>query len=193
MITVTVYNTAGASKKEVQTNATTWQELQVDLTKAGVTYEGMKAILGGSHLTLESDTAVLPTEDFKLFLSATKVKSGVSTLSYVDAKDAVKAYRVYAIEEEDEDLLALIGNCSGKSELELNMLVDSAKDYIDRKTRAASNQTSILFEEEIKERIFAIEYRLSIINRFNKDIYDAAKLEELNNDWNALKQSLPKN
>lgn len=193
MITVTVYNTAGASKKEVQTNATTWQELQVDLTKAGVTYEGMKAILGGSHLTLESGTAVLPTEDFKLFLSATKVKSGVSTLSYPDAKDAVKAYRVYAIEEEDEDLLALIGNCSGKSELELNMLVDSAKDYIDRKTRAASNQTSILFEEEIKERIFAIEYRLSIINRFNKDIYDAAKLEELNNDWNALKQSLPKN
>jgi len=193
MTTVTVYNTAGASKKEVQTNATTWQELQVDLTKAGVTYEGMKAILGGSHLTLESGTAVLPTEDFKLFLSATKVKSGVSTLSYLDAKDAVKAYRVYAIEEEDEDLLALIGNCSGKSELELNMLVDSAKDYIDRKTRAASNQTSILFEEEIKERIFAIEYRLSIINRFNKDIYDAAKLEELNNDWNALKQSLPKN
>lgn len=190
MITVTVYNTAGASKKEVQTNATTWQELQVDLAKADVTYEGMKAILGGSHLTLESDSALIPTEDFKLFLSATKVKSGLSNLSYYEAKDAVKAYRVYAIEEDDEDLLALIGNCYGKSELELNMLVDSAKEYIDRKTRAASSQTSMLFEEEIKERIFAIEYRLSIINRFNKDIYDSTKLKELQQDWSELKASL---
>jgi len=190
MITVTVYNTAGASKKEVQTNATTWGELQADLTKEGVTYEGMKAILGGSHLTLDSDIAVLPTEDFKLFLSATKVKSGGSDLEYDDAKDALKAFRIYAIEEEDEDLLALIGNYSSKSTSELNSLIDTANEYIEKKTRAASNQTSILFEEEIRERIFAIEYRLSIINRFNKEIYDSAKLKELEQDWEALKKTL---
>lgn len=190
MITVTVYNTAGASKTEVKTNATTWGELQLDLTKEGVTYEGMKAILGGSHLTLDSDIAALPTEDFKLFLSASKVKSGNSDLSYEDAKDALKAFRIYSIEEEDEDLLALIGNYSNKNTSELNQLIDTANDYIEKKTRAASNQASILFEEEIRERIFAIEYKLNIINRFNKEIYDSVKLKELQEEWNELKKTL---
>ncbi len=87
---VTVFNTVGSKKTVVDTNATTWEELKEDLDKAGIAHSGMRAIVGENQVTLESNKARLPigltagdevTNNFTLFLSPRKVKSGASSLS----------------------------------------------------------------------------------------------------------------
>lgn len=84
--TVTIYQTRGNTKPvKVETEANTWGELKLDLTKAGVDYSNMKAIIGETKTILELDGASLPqgitvgdkvTNNFHLFLSVKAQKAG---------------------------------------------------------------------------------------------------------------------
>lgn len=74
---VKVYSTQGG-EKDVQTSATTWGQLQEDLRKNGVAYDGMKSVVGETKVTLEADAAMLPSEGFTLFLMPKKTKAGVN-------------------------------------------------------------------------------------------------------------------
>lgn len=74
--TVTVYNTIGSNQILVESSATTWGELQQDLDLRGVSYHGMKVVVGETQVSLESSAAQLPTTAFRLFLMPQKVKSG---------------------------------------------------------------------------------------------------------------------
>lgn len=73
---VTIYNTIGNNKTVIETSAGVWGGLQEDLSRAGIHFSGMKAIVGETQGTLESNQAVLPEADFTLFLMPQKVKSG---------------------------------------------------------------------------------------------------------------------
>jgi len=73
---IIVYNTHGDNERHVQSSATTWGELQSDLEVNGVSYRGMKAVIGETQNTLESNQAVVPEGPFSLFLMHQKVKSG---------------------------------------------------------------------------------------------------------------------
>lgn len=75
---VTIFTTAGQNGKKVNFSGTTWGELKTVFRENGVNYEGMKAVIGGSQLTVEADAAALPSENFKMFLLPVKTKSGVS-------------------------------------------------------------------------------------------------------------------
>lgn len=74
--TVKVFSTVGSNKSQCETSATNWETLQEELAGKGVLLSGMKAIVGGSEVTLESPNAQLPSGDFMLFLVPDKVKSG---------------------------------------------------------------------------------------------------------------------
>lgn len=103
--TVTVYSTKGQNTQKVETEANTWGELKKDLTKAGVEYSGMKAIIGETKTVLELENAVLPkgltiggvvTDNFCLFLSAAKQKAGLinsESASYGELKSFIKTER----------------------------------------------------------------------------------------------------
>lgn len=73
---VTVYSTAVSSSRTIETSAATWGELQSLLGEQGISYSGMKAVVGESQVTLESNAAILPDSNFTLFLLPQKVKSG---------------------------------------------------------------------------------------------------------------------
>jgi hypothetical protein len=73
---VITYSTLGDNMKEVNSAATTWGELQVDLSRAGVRFEGLRAMTNPGQVTLESLQAELPQGEFQLFLMPQKVKSG---------------------------------------------------------------------------------------------------------------------
>lgn len=81
MSKVLIYSTSGRSGFEFETTATTWEELQRDLSTNQVSYDGMKAVLGESRLTLESPKAQIPQLDFTLFLMPIKTKSGYVIIS----------------------------------------------------------------------------------------------------------------
>ena len=83
--TVTVFNTVGSKKTIIETEAQTWEELKHDLDAKEIAHNGMRAIVGENQTTLESNGARLPlgltvgselTNDFTLFLSPRKIKSG---------------------------------------------------------------------------------------------------------------------
>ncbi len=90
--TVTVYNTIGSNQIPVETNATTWGELQLDLDRRGVSYHGMKVVVGETQVSLESSAAQLPDTAFRLFLMPQKVKSGNfgNDEALVDWEDGIK-------------------------------------------------------------------------------------------------------
>lgn len=85
---VTVYNTLGGNMTDVMSDATTWKELQSDLTRYGVPYSNMSAVIGETQVTLESDVAQLLQGDFQLFLVAKKVKSGQDE-EYLNSLDGI--------------------------------------------------------------------------------------------------------
>ena len=83
---IQVYSTQ-MGQKEVETTATTWKELQSDLSSSGINFSKMKAVIGENKLTLEADGAILPTEGFTLFLMNKKTKAGA------DAKKFFASYK----------------------------------------------------------------------------------------------------
>ena len=85
---VTVYSTKGQQKYEHETSATNWGVLKSELN--GVfDFESLNATENITRRDLTVDTALLPTEDFILFLRPKTTKSGVYT--YKEAKATVKA------------------------------------------------------------------------------------------------------
>jgi hypothetical protein len=63
-------------EKEIETQATTWGELQADLTNDNIPFNGMRAVIGNTKITLEARGAMLPVEGFTLFLMNKKTKAG---------------------------------------------------------------------------------------------------------------------
>lgn len=86
-VQVTVYTGTGSSKV-INTEAVKWGQLIDDLSRNAISYNsgGMKAVIGETEVTLESNDAVLPTGNFTLFLLPQKVKSGFEE-SYEDSYD----------------------------------------------------------------------------------------------------------
>lgn len=64
-------------EREIETQATTWEGLQKDLSGEGISFNKMKAVIGETKLTLEAGGATLPTQGFTLFLMNKKTKAGL--------------------------------------------------------------------------------------------------------------------
>lgn len=84
---IITYSTLGDNMKEVYSAAGTWGELQADLTRAGVRFEGLKAMTNPGQVTLEVPGSQLPEGEFQLFLMPQKVKSGYSDEELIAVDD----------------------------------------------------------------------------------------------------------
>lgn len=76
MKTITVFNTLGQNAQEFQSEGNTWAEVKKELDELKIPYAGMKAVIGETKHTLESANAIMPAENFSLFLMPIKTKSG---------------------------------------------------------------------------------------------------------------------
>jgi hypothetical protein len=74
---IKIISTQGDNNVSLQSAATTWSELQREVNAAGVSTSNMKAMVRETKATLEMADAQLPTGNFTLFLTASKVKSGL--------------------------------------------------------------------------------------------------------------------
>lgn len=73
---VNIYAGAGTGTREFETSASNWGTLHQELTNAGLSLNGVTAVIGETEATLESTGAILPNENFTLFLLPSKVRSG---------------------------------------------------------------------------------------------------------------------
>lgn len=91
MRNVTVFTTVGKQGGEVfSTEAVTWGQLKKEINTKNISLSNMKAVIGETQVTLESEEAQLLDGDFTLFLMPVKTKSG--GLSRKELFDEIKAY-----------------------------------------------------------------------------------------------------
>ncbi len=87
---IKIYTTAGMPGT-IETNVSTLGELKPLLRQREINYDGMKMLVGETKNELSVDEAVLPTEDFKLYLMPAKTKSGVD---FDEMEEAVERIEV---------------------------------------------------------------------------------------------------
>lgn len=191
MRTVTVVTSKGKNQ-QIQTNAPIWSNLVNELEGVGLSVEGMKAIVGGLNVTLESAEAVLPTNDFTLFLSPVKIKAGFATeseydfdfeayqvevLSYTELRTELKSIRTQASELEDEDMLSIIGNYTHDS-------VDVLKSKLTRCYEAVvveedDDAVVAVADEGLTDLVLEIAYKVGVRTPYNADDFDARNHREM--------------
>ena len=98
---IKIYTTAGMPGT-IETNVSTLGELKPLLRQREINYDGMKMLVGETKNELSVDEAVLPTEDFKLYLMPAKTKSGVD---FDEMEDSVNR-----IEDKLDKVLSLLRN-----------------------------------------------------------------------------------
>ena len=101
---IKIYTTAGMPGT-IETNVSTIGELKPLLRQREINYDGMKMLVGETKNELSVDEAVLPTEDFKLYLMPAKTKSGVD---FDEMEEAVER-----IEDKLDEVLSLLRNGGG--------------------------------------------------------------------------------
>ena len=179
--TVTIYNTSGSAKTAIQTGAENKGELVEALDENDINYEGMRFILAGANVTLEVDSAKLPETDCIIFLSVEKNKSGNS--SYLTLKANIKAKRIKAIEEDDEDLVELIGNYTHHTTEELQDLWNEIQEYL----YGSSDEP---LESNLETRLFEVEYKLGLVNDENRERFEERLEEDLGETAEILQDEL---
>lgn len=162
MRTIIVSDNGGATLKKVESSATTWADVQSDLAANGINVSGKKAIVGNTNTTLELPEAQLPSGNFTLFLMPVQVKAGA--MSYAEAKTFLKEKRMKAVENEDEDLVEIIGNYTRDTTETLNEKVERVNNYLNPSQNTHSNE----LDESMENRLFEVEFRLGIINPENE-------------------------
>lgn len=88
---VTIYSTTGKSSYVIDSEAAIWSDLQRDLSRNGISYSGMKVIIGDTRLVVESPNSTLPDSDFTLFLMPVKTKSGADRKAIMEQIKAIIA------------------------------------------------------------------------------------------------------
>ena len=101
---IKIYTTNGMPGT-IETNVSTLGELKPLLRQREINYDGMKMLVGETKNELSVDEAVLPTEDFKLYLMPAKTKSGVD---FDEMEEAVER-----IEDKLDEVLSLLRNGGG--------------------------------------------------------------------------------
>ena len=87
---IKIYTTAGMPGT-IETNVSTLGELKPLLRQREINYDGMKMLVGETKNELSVDEAVLPTEDFKLYLMPVKTKSGVDFDEMEEAVERIES------------------------------------------------------------------------------------------------------
>lgn len=99
---IKVLSTLGESG-EIETNVSTLGELKPLLAERGINYSGMKIMVGETRNELSMDDAVLPNDDFKLYLMPQKTKSG--SLESIAAKAREISELLYDLAEDIDETI----------------------------------------------------------------------------------------
>lgn len=86
---ITIYATRGGKMEKIMTDVTTWGELKPLVKKAGYDLYSLLAAESFTKHDLVNDLALLPVENFRLFLRPKRTKSGAE-MSYKELRGAIK-------------------------------------------------------------------------------------------------------
>ena len=140
---IKIYTTAGMPGT-IETNVSTLGELKPLLRQREINYDGMKMLVGETKNELSVDEALLPTEDFKLYLMPAKTKSGID---FEEVEENIT--NIYKIVENIEDKIDTIESTVDRVEDKLDKVLDLLKTPIG--AQVVSGGTSSISAEDQRE------------------------------------------
>lgn len=170
-VTVVTTNNSQVNQFEVEAGVSTFSQLVTALP--AVDFSNKTVTVGKALYSLEHPDAVLPEGALKVFISPKDMKAAMS--EYTDIRAALKQYRLEAVQNDDEDMLEMIGNYTHDTFAEIKERFTRVLNLIQDRIESEG-----IHDDGLEARIFEVEYALGIRNtdnavRFNERVLAEAK------------------
>jgi hypothetical protein len=184
-VTVVTTNNSQVNQFEVEAGVSTFSQLVSALP--AVDFSNKTVTVGKALYSLEHADAVLPEGNLKVFISPKDMKAAFPA-EYYDLRARLKDLRYEAVENDDDEILDIIGNYThdsvnvmrAKVEDVEGILADREEDEDNTSEILENASTSWVASASLEDRLFEVEYALGIRNtdnatRFNERVLAEAK------------------
>ena len=182
-VTVVTTNNSQVNQFEVEAGVSTFSQLVSALP--AVDFSNKTVTVGKALYSLEHPDAVLPEGNLKVFISPKDMKAALPA-EYYDLRNKLKDFRYDAVENDDEEILDIIGNYThdsvnvmrAKVEDVEEILADREEDIDDDIEPVTPGSTGWVSLTSIQDRLFEVEYALGIRNAANAVQFNQRALAE---------------
>lgn len=182
-VTVVTTNNSQVNQFEVEAGVTTFSQLVSALP--AVDFSNKTVTVGKALYSLEHPDAVLPEGNLKVFISPKDMKAAFPA-EYYDLRNKLRDFRKDAVENDDDEILDIIGNYThdsvnvmrAKVEDVEEILADREGDNNDDIEPVTPGSTGWVSLTSIQDRLFEVEYALGIRNAANAVQFNQRALAE---------------
>jgi hypothetical protein len=183
-VTVVTTNNSQVNQFEVEAGVSIFSQLVSALP--AVDFSNKTVTVGKALYSLEHADAVLPEGNLKVFISPKDMKAAFPA-EYYNLRDQLRELRREAIENDDDEIIDIIGNYTHDSVNVMNAkLADALAVKADREEEEMEEDNNgefvkadwTPFVAEFMERIFEVEYALGIRNSANAARFNQRALAE---------------
>lgn len=186
-VTVVTTNNSQVNQFEVEAGVSTFSQLVSALP--AVDFSNKTVTVGKALYSLEHPDAVLPEGNLKVFLSPKDMKAAFPA-EYYDLRDKLRDFRKDAVENDDDEILDIIGNYTHDSVNVMRAKLEDVESILADRKEDEDNTSDILENAEfqaafwhnissmIEGRLFEVEYALGIRNTDNATRFNERALAE---------------
>ena len=183
-VTVVTTNNSQVNQFEVEAGVSTFSQLVSALP--AVDFSNKTVTVGKALYSLEHADAVLPEGNLKVFISPKDMKAAFPA-EYYDLRSKLKDFRYDAVENDDDEVLDIIGNYTHDSVNVMKAKVADVEALLsDREEGEDEDKIEIVTEGSdgwislvsLQDRLFEVEYALGIRNISNASKFNQRALAE---------------
>jgi ElaB/YqjD/DUF883 family membrane-anchored ribosome-binding protein len=168
-VTVVTTNNSQVNQFEIEAGVSTFSQLVTALP--AVDFSNKTVTVGKALYSLEHPDAVLPEGALKVFISPKDMKAAMA--EYHELRAALKQYRLEAVQNDDEDMLEIIGNYTHDT-------LDTMRERLKNVLAEIQSRVEVVndVDSRLTERLFEVEYALGIRNTYNVTQFNERVLAE---------------
>lgn len=177
-VTVVTTNNSQVNQFEVEAGVSTFSQLVSALP--AVDFSNKTVTVGKALYSLEHPDAVLPDGNLKVFISPKDMKAAFPA-EYYDLRAKLKDFRYDAVENDDDEILDIIGNYTHDSVNVMRAKVEDVEALLaerDQEEVELPPTASWVAPIAIEDRLFEIEWQLGIRNSSNATRFNQRALSE---------------
>jgi hypothetical protein len=183
-VTVVTTNNSQVNQFEVEAGVSTFSQLVAALP--AVDFSNKTVTVGKALYSLEHADAILPEGNLKVFISPKDMKAAFPA-EYYNLRDQLRDLRREAIDNDDDEILDIIGNYTHDSVNVMSAkLADALAVKADREEEEEDNDIEVVTPgstgwvslSSIQDRLFEVEYALGIRNVVNATQFNQRALAE---------------
>ena len=187
-VTVVTTNNSQVNQFEVEAGVSTFSQLVSALP--AVDFSNKTVTVGKALYSLEHPDAILPEGNLKVFISPKDMKAAFPA-EYYEIRNKLRDYRADAVENDDDEILDLIGNYTHDSVNVMRAKVEDVEALLAEREEEENETESEFYVapqpaswvnlSSTEDRLFEIEYALGIRNSSNAQRFNQRALEEAKN------------